>query len=276
MPAIPIGTITLYYESHGKGEPLVLLPDLGYDVTSLWAQVPRLSQEFRCIAIDNRGVGRSSKPSSPYTIKLLAEDVINVLDHIRIERAHFFGVSMGGAIAQEIAINYPERVGKMALLASWPRADRYLTSLFELFRDVKRSVDPLTFEREVALWSFTRDYFDEHYDDLEKRQRASLDVPYPTPSTTFARQAEACIAHDTLERLPQVTAPTLALVGDRDIFTPPKFSAQISEAIPDSKLEIIDGAAHAAHWEKSEDVNEQVIAFLSGATVGVSEAVASS
>ena len=220
MPAIPIGTITLYYESHGKGEPLVLLPDLGYDVTSLWAQVPRFSQDFRCIAIDNRGVGRSSKPSSAYTIKLLAEDAINVLDHLRIERAHFFGISMGGAIAQEIAINYPERVARMALLASWSRADRYLTSLFELFRDVKRSVDPLTFERKVALWSFTREYFDEHYDDLEKRQRASLDVPYPTPSTTFARQAEACIGHDTLGRLPQITAPTLAVVGERDIFTP--------------------------------------------------------
>jgi pimeloyl-ACP methyl ester carboxylesterase len=276
MPAIPIGTITLYYESHGKGEPLVLLSDLGYDVTSLWAQVPRLSQDFRCIAIDNRGVGRSSKPSSPYTMKLLADDVINVLDHIRVDRAHFFGVSMGGAIAQEVAINYPERVGKMALLASWPRPDRYLTSLFELFRDVKRSVDPLTFEREVALWSFTRDYFDEHYDELEKRQRASLDVPYPTPSTTFARQAEACIGHDTLDRLPQVTAPTLALVGNRDIFTPPKFSAQITEAIPESALEIIEGAAHAAHWEKPDEVNDQVIAFLSGATIGATEAVASS
>jgi pimeloyl-ACP methyl ester carboxylesterase len=209
-------------------------------------------------------------------MKLLADDVINVLDHIRVERAHFFGVSMGGAVAQEVAISYPERVGKMALLASWPRPDRYLTSLFELFRDVKRSVDPLTFEREVALWSFTRDYFEEHYDDLEKRQRASLDVPYPTPSTTFARQAEACISHDALDRLPQVTAPTLALVGDRDIFTPPKFSAQISEAVPESKLEIISDAAHAAHWEKSDEVNEHVIAFLSGATVGVSEPVASS
>lgn len=276
MPAIPIGTITLYYESHGKGEPLVLLPDLGYDVTSLWAQVPRLSQDFRCIAIDNRGVGRSSKPSSPYTMKLLADDVINVLDHIRVDRAHFFGVSMGGAIAQEVAISYPDRVDRMALLASWPRADRYLTSLFELFRDVKRSVDPLTFEREVALWSFTRDYFDEHYDDLEKRQRASLDVPYPTPSTTFARQAEACIGHDTLERLPQISAPTLALVGNRDIFTPAKFSEQLAEGIPDAALKIIDGAAHAAHWEKSDEVNEQIIAYLSGAAVGASEAVASS
>jgi pimeloyl-ACP methyl ester carboxylesterase len=209
-------------------------------------------------------------------MKLLADDVINVLDHIRIDRAHFFGVSMGGAIAQEVAISYPDRVARMALLASWPRADRYLTSLFELFRDVKRSVDPLTFEREVALWSFTRDYFDEHYDDLEKRQRASLDVPYPTPSTTFARQAEACIGHDTLERLPQISAPTLALVGDRDIFTPPKFSEQLAEGIPDAVLKIIDGAAHAAHWEKSDEVNEQIITYLSGAAVGASEAVASS
>ena len=127
---------------------------------------------------------------------------------------------------------------------------------------MKRSVDPLTFEREVALWSFTRDYFDEHYDDLEKRQRASLDVPYPTPSTTFARQAEACIGHDTFDRLSQIAAPTLALVGSNDVFTPPRFAAELAENIPDSAMQVIDGAAHAAHWERSDDVNDLVVGAL--------------
>jgi 3-oxoadipate enol-lactonase len=262
MPAIPIGTITLYYESHGKGEPLVLLPDLGNDVTSLWAQVPRLSQDFRCIAIDNRGVGRSSKPSNVYTAKLMAEDAINVLNHLGVDRTHVFGVAMGAAIAQEMAINHPERVDKLALLGAWARPDRYLTSLFELFRDVKRSVDPLTFDKDVAVWSFTRSYFDTSYDELEKRQRAALDVPYPTPATTFTRQAEACIAHDSLDRLDGVASPTLLMVGEEDIFTPRRFSDDMAQTMPNATVVAIEGAAHAAYWEKPDQVNDLVLEHL--------------
>ncbi len=269
MPAIPIGTITLYYESHGKGEPVVVLPDLGNDVTSLWAQIPVLAQDFRCIAIDNRGVGRSSKASMPYTTRLMADDTVKVLDHLGLERAHVFGISMGAAIAQEMAINYPDRVGRVALLGAWARADRYLTSLFELFRDVKRSVDPLTFDREMALWSFTRSYFDTSYDELEKRQRAALDVPYPTPSNTFTRQAEACMSHDTLERLEALKAPTLCMVGRHDIFTPPQFSEDIVRGLPEGSLEMIEGTAHAAYWEQPDVVNQLVAAHLrSGQPIG--------
>ncbi|HZT97853.1 MAG TPA: alpha/beta fold hydrolase [Chloroflexota bacterium] len=269
MPAIPIGTIQMYYESHGKGQPLVLLPDMGNDVTSLWSQVPRLSQDFRCIAIDNRGVGRSSKPSTQYTMKLLADDVIHVLDHLRIPRAHVFGISMGGAIAQEMAINHPERVGALVMVASWARPDRYLSCLLELFKDVKRSVDPLTFERQVALWSFTRGYFDTSYDELEKRQRASLDVPYPTPSVTFTRQVEACMAHDACDRLGQITAPTLNIAGEEDIFTPLPFSRELTEMIPNANLEVVPGSAHAVHWEKPDEVNQLTIDHLTNAGIAL-------
>lgn len=263
MPAIPIGTITLYYESHGKGVPIVLLPDLGNDVTSLWSQIPTLSQDFRCIALDNRGVGRSSKPSTVYTSSLMADDTIKVLDYLRIDRAHVVGFSMGGAIAQEMAINYPDRVDKVVILGGWARADRYLGSLFELFRDVKRSVDPLTFDKEIALWSFTRSYFDTSYDDLEKRQRAALDVPYLTPATTFTRQAEACMTHDTHDRLDQIASPTLLVVGDQDIFTPRLFSEEIASRIPNSSVKVVEGAAHAAYWEKPEEVNSLILEHLS-------------
>lgn len=262
MPAIPIGTITLYYESHGKGEPLVILPDLGNDVTSLWAQMPRLSQDFRCLAIDNRGVGRSSKPSVPYTTKLMAEDAFKVLNQIGVREFGILGLSMGGAIAQEMAIAEPDRVKKLIILGGWAKPDRYLTSLFELFRDVKRSVDPLTFDREIALWSFTRAYFDSSYEELEKRQRAALDVPYPTPHTTFTRQAEACMTHDSLDRLDQLRASTLLIVGEQDIFTPVRFSKEMAGRIKKSRVVQIEGAAHAAHWEKPDEVNDLVMAHL--------------
>lgn len=262
MPAVTIGTIITYYEVHGKGQPLLLIPDLGYDVTSFWAQVPRFSQAYRCLAVDNRGVGRSSKPSSPYTTKLLAEDVIHLLDYLHLDKVHVMGVSMGGAIAQELAILYPERVERLVIVSSWPRCDRYLTSLFELFRDVKRSVDPLTFERQTAVWGFTPAYFDAHRDELEKRQRASLDVPYPTPAPTYARQAEACIAHDTCDRLDQIVAPTLVAVGEADIFTAQRFSREIAERIPDARLHTVPAAGHALYWEKPDELNDLVMRFL--------------
>ena len=255
MPAIPVGTITLYYESHGRGEPLVILPDLGNDVTSLWGQIPKLSQDYRCIAIDNRGVGRSSKPSMVYTTKLMAEDTFNVLTSIGVQECSILGLSMGGAIAQEMAILQPERVKNLIIVGGWSRPDRYLVSLFELFRDVKRSVDPLTFDREIALWSFTRAYFESSYEELEKRQRAALDVPYPTPHTTFTRQAEACMAHDTFDRLGEISASTLLIVGKEDVFTPRRFSDELAERIPKGRVEEVEGAAHAAYWEQVDVVN---------------------
>jgi 3-oxoadipate enol-lactonase len=262
MPAIPVGTITLYYESQGQGNPLVILPDLGNDVTSLWGQLPRLSQAFQCIAIDNRGVGRSSKPSVPYTTRLMADDVFSVLNSLGVDQCSVLGLSMGGAIAQQMAIMHPSRVQKLVILGGWARPDRYLTSLFELLRDVKRSVDPLTFDREIALWSFTRAYFDSSYDELEKRQRAALDVPYPTPHTTFTRQAEACMAHDTFDHLNEIKADTLLLVGKDDVFTPRRFSDEMAKKIKRARVVEIEGAAHAAYWEQVDVVNDLVINHL--------------
>lgn len=267
MPTVTTGTMTTYYEVHGKGEPLLMIPDLGFDVTSFWAQFPRFSQSFRCVAVDNRGVGRSNKPSNPYTTKLLAEDALHILDALHIDRAHVFGVSMGGAIAQEMAINHPERVERLVMVSSWAHCDRYLTSLFELFRDVKRSVDPLTFERQIALWSFTPAYFNNHYEELEKRQRAALDVPYPTPSNTYARQAEACIAHDTRDRLRQLKIDTTVVVGAQDMFTPVHFSREIADLIRRAKLEVIQNCGHAVHWEQPDALNELVMKALGAAYV---------
>jgi pimeloyl-ACP methyl ester carboxylesterase len=264
VPAIPIGAITLYYETHGKGDTVVLLPDLGNDVTSLETVTGTLSQTYRCIVIDNRGVGRSSKPSSPYTTKLMAEDTIQVMDYLRIDKAHFFGASMGAAIAQEVAIARADKVRSLSLLGAWSHPDKYLCCLFELFRDVKRSVDPLTFDREVALWSFTRQYFDTNFDELERRQRAALDVPYPTPSTTFTRQAEACMNHNSHDRLGQVNCPVQLIVGARDIFTPRRFAEEMSEQLSNARIDVLDNAAHAAYWEQPAALSEAVGQFLAG------------
>ena len=198
----------------------------------------------------------------PYTTKLMAEDTFNVLNHLGIQDVNVLGLSMGGAIGQEMAIAQPDRVKKLIIVGGWAKPDRYLTGLFELFRDVKRSVDPLTFDREIALWSFTREYFETSYDELEKRQRAALDVPYPTPHTTFTRQAEACMGHDALDRLDKITADTMLIVGKEDIFTPARFTEAMAERIPTARVCEVEGSAHAAYWEKPDEINDLVLAHI--------------
>jgi pimeloyl-ACP methyl ester carboxylesterase len=192
----------------------------------------------------------------------MAEDAFSILTHLGIQEFSVLGLSMGGAIAQEMAILYPDRIKNLIIVGGWAKPDKYLTSLFELFRDVKRSVDPLTFDREIALWSFSRSYFDTSYEELEKRQRAALDVPYPTPHTTFTRQCEACMAHDSFDRLGEIQASTLLVVGKEDIFTPPHFSNEMAEKIPNARVVEIEGAAHAAYWEKVDEINDLVLAHV--------------
>ena len=110
MPTVRVGDINMYYEIHGKGEPLLLIMGLGSDLTSWIFQIPEFSKKYRVIAFDNRGVGRSDAPDVPYSTAMMADDTTGLLDALGIERAHILGLSMGGFIAQELALKYPQRV----------------------------------------------------------------------------------------------------------------------------------------------------------------------
>ena len=115
MPTVKVGDISIYYEIHGEGEALVLI--MGYGGSSLgwFRQIPVFSRGFKVVAFDNRGTGRSDKPDIPYTMKMMAGDVAGLLEAIGIDAAHIYGVSMGGRIAQEFALRYPEKVVSLIL-----------------------------------------------------------------------------------------------------------------------------------------------------------------
>jgi pimeloyl-ACP methyl ester carboxylesterase len=262
MPTIHVNGMDMYVEEQGEGEALVLIMGLGADGT-LWQQhVDSYSRYLRCILIDNRGAGRSAKPIGPYTTTMMAEDTLAVMNALGIDKAHVSGISMGGAIAQELALLAPGRIQSMTLISTWQQCDVYTTRVFEMFRSLITTSDPLTFGRMLELWIFGPLFVNYHTDELLRREELGKLNPNPMPQHAFQAQCDACITHHTVERLGGLQIPVLITVGDKDIFTPLHYSVALAQEIPGSELLVFEDCGHAHHWEQLELFNEKTLNFM--------------
>lgn len=262
MPIVRANGIYINYEERGEGEPLILIMGLGADgaVWELHAQA--YEQHFRCILMDNRGAGLSDKPAGPYTTEMMADDTAGLMDALGIERARVAGISMGGAIAQSLALRHPGKVRSMALVSTWARCDTYAKIIFEHFKKMRAVSEPGDFMQLLQLWIFAADYTAAHLDDLIQGQQGARENPNPMPQHAFDAQCDACIAHETLDKLDAIHIPTLITVGDADIFTPYRFSRAIHDRISGSELFVLERVGHAHHWEKLDEFNSKTTAFL--------------
>jgi pimeloyl-ACP methyl ester carboxylesterase len=260
MPTVISSGIRVAYEEHGRGEPLVLIMGLGAD-GSLWEEhVKDYAQHFRCILVDNRGAGNSDKPAGPYTTAMMAEDVVGLMNVLGIVEARVAGISMGSAIAQELALRHPRKVRSLVLISSWARCDRYMREVFEQFLRLRAVVSAEHFMQLLQLWIFTPRHFDTHFDDLiEGRRQAHFN---PMPPHALAAQCAACAGHDTLERLAKLLQPALLTVGDADIFTPLHCTQAMHERMPNAELLVFPGSGHCHHWEALDEFNARTTAFL--------------
>jgi 3-oxoadipate enol-lactonase len=265
MPTATVNGINLYYEEHGQGPPLILI--MGFTAHSLlwFQQVPVLSQHYRVITFDNRGVGRSDVPPGPYTIRKMADDAAGLLDHLGVERAHVVGWSMGGMIAQELALSYPQKVERLVLLASLAQAEPYANGWITF---TVQSYNPdLDLAGRLLMgmpWIYTPTLMTQPAMVKGALEAAKAD-PFPTTQASVAAQAEACrgyIYGDALERIRAITAPTLVLVGAEDILTPPDYSRAMAERIPGARLQILERGGHGVPVEYPQAVNDALLAFL--------------
>jgi pimeloyl-ACP methyl ester carboxylesterase len=262
MPTIHVNGMDMYVEEQGEGEALVLIMGLGAD-GSLWQQhVDFYSRHFRCILIDNRGAGRSAKPIGPYTTAMMAADTLFVMNSLGIDKAHVSGISMGGAITQELALLAPERIQTMTLISTWQQCDVYTTRVFEMLRSLITTSDPVTFGRMLQLWIFAPLFFNHQVDELLHREELGKLNPYPMPQHAFQAQCDACLSHYTAGKLSGLQMPVLITVGDKDIFTPLHYSAALAEEIPGSELLVFEDCGHAHHWEQLELFNEETLNFM--------------
>ena len=265
MPIAKANGINIYYEIHGKGEPLVLIAGYGANSISWFNQTPVLSKKYRVIIFDNRGTGRSDKPDIPYTIKMMADDTAGLLDAIGIRAAHVFGLSMGSAIAQEFAINYPEKVISLILgcassgAAHSASADPAAMMQLLNMKDSKQKSP----EEEVKLLLpiiFTQEFIDKNKDKIGEfiKRRAE----HPTPPFAYGRQGQAVVGFDTYDRLPQIKAPTLIINGSEDKICPLENARRLGSRIPNSEVVILEKVAHSFNAEAPEKTNSIILDFL--------------
>ena len=272
MELAPSGTVQangqeLYYELHGEGPPLVLVMGIGYD-SSLWtlAQVPVLSTQFQVILVDNRDAGRSSKARHPYTIADMADDLAGLLDALRIQQSHLLGLSMGGMIALEFALRHGDRLNRLVLTGTGAAPARSAVDPIQIWDWVKAN-DPTgdVFGGQQFVSLFSTAFLRNHH---AVRDTAALlaSNPYPMTPDAYGRQADAYRQFDALDRLAAVTAPTLVVVGEQDLLTPPWIAREVAEAIPGARFEIIrgDGSSHVVPIECPDEFNGLVLKFLSG------------
>jgi pimeloyl-ACP methyl ester carboxylesterase len=247
MPTVKANDINIYYEVHGQGEPLLMIQGLS-NYSGHWTTLlPPFAEKYRAIIFDNRGTGRTDKPETPYTMEMMAADAKGVLDAIGIDKANVLGVSMGGMIAQEFALDYPDTVINLILGCTSCGGKHGLPPTAESIaflgnpERAKLSVEQRA--RDTAPWLWTKGFIDKHPEAVDRY--VAVTMKYPTPLHGLANQMQAVAGGDTYERLPRIKSPTLVIAGDSDRLIPFENSNIIASRIPGAELVVIPNAGHA-------------------------------
>ena len=257
MPSVGAEGAEIYYETTGDGDPILLIMGLGADSRGWAMQMQAFAERYRVIAFDNRGVGKSSVPPPPYTTEQMARDALAVLDAEEIQRAHVLGVSLGGAIAQELVLAAPDRVRSLALGSTWAGPSDWRSRLRKMQLGVLETQGVEALVRARVLFIFSSPMFEKAPQMMDLIEKTMAE----TPLEGYLHQLDAAEAHDARARLGKVTAPTLVLTGKRDILVPPELSAEVASLIPGAELVVLE-TAHAIQLEESALFNETVLAFF--------------
>jgi pimeloyl-ACP methyl ester carboxylesterase len=264
MPVQAVRTgVSLNYEVSGEGDPLLLVMGTAGSIP-LWGElVPRLAQRYRVIAFDNRGLGGSERGEGPITVASLAEDASALLEALDVPRAHAMGWSLGSAIVQELAMGHPEQVASAVLYATWGRCDGYQRAMLAALR-LPYAVRDMEAALTVAGLAFSPELLDRP--DVQQLFEPMLPA-FPQNEAQMAvtvEQWDADLELDTLDRLGGIEAPTLVVVGEQDLLTPPRQSKAVADAIPKARYELVTGpgSSHGLHIERPDDLVRIVTGFL--------------
>jgi 3-oxoadipate enol-lactonase len=256
----------IHYEIRGQGEPLALI--FGYGGSGrAWGEpfLRLLEAHFKTIVIDNRGTGQSDKPEKPYSLIDLAADVASVLDHARIDRAHLMGISMGGMIAQEFALNHPARLRGLVLgctvcgFAHSVAGDPETVAALQVNPGEPQASQ---IERLLAACC-AKPFLASAKGQAVLKERLAEVMNYPiTPLHTYKLHWGAIAGFDTFDRLPQLKVPTLVITGTSDLLVPDANSDIIKDRIPGARICKLPGAGHLFFWEAPEETAAAVTKFL--------------
>jgi len=249
----------IYWDEQGQGEAVLLIMGLAYPSQMWYRTRPLLASRYRTLALDNRGIGQSDVPPGPYPIALMASDAAAVLDAAGIESAHVFGVSMGGMVAQEFALQYPKRVQSLILgctAVGGPAAVRAEPEAIQMLMRREKMSPEQAAEAAVPFI----------YDPTTARARIDEDLAirrpwFPSPAG-YAAQLQGILGWESYSRINQIVAPTLVIHGEADRLVPPGNAKLIAERIPGAKLVMIPHASHLFLTDQTEVSHHAILQFL--------------
>jgi aminoacrylate hydrolase len=260
LARIDIGPLTLNVEERGSGPAFIFIPGLAGLLNAWQYQIAELSQRYRCITFDHRGTGDSDKPAFGYSTEVLSRDVIGLMDALGIDRAHVAGTSTGGCVLQNLAIDHSGRVRCCIFSNTWVKADEYITRVQATRKRIALSYGPDEYVKVSSL--FTNGPMQFRYDldkvmDLEHRALQTV-----APAGVLTQRIDMTLTHDRSADLPRIASPSL-IVGTRDDATVPFYQSEdLHQAIPGSRLVIIEEGGHYSYRRHWQEWNRIIDAFL--------------
>ncbi|MFW9896041.1 MAG: alpha/beta fold hydrolase [Candidatus Thorarchaeota archaeon] len=263
----------MYYRIQGEGYPLVLIMGMGsnLDWCTPFSMLEQLSKNFKVITFDNRDSGRTDAPETDSTIEMMAEDAKGLMDALNVEQAHVLGASMGGDIAEIMAINYPDKINKLVLCCAdagnttlFPTSPEAMELGMKLIQEKNKAGKDRNTEYEIAKLFlpllFPQPFNDNNQDTIETTINTLLIAPMG--GKEFMKQMNAKLKFDIIDKLPQIAKPTLIMHGKEDIVVPYKNAEYLAEHIPGAELVSYDKGGHLFLYQEPEDVMNRVIEFL--------------
>jgi aminoacrylate hydrolase len=260
MPEVRVGDSEIYYESHGKGPAVLLVPGLG-GVGGYWLpNIPAFTRGHQVIIHDHRGTGQSSRSLIKYSVDQMTTDLIAVMDDLGIEKAHLVGHSTGGAIGQTLAATHPERLLSLTIYASWTKADPFFRRVFEARRTLLTAAGVAAYVRATPVFLYPDWWINDNIDTLEAREKVV--IPNFPPAEIAASRIDAVVDFDRTADLGAIAVPTMIIVAKDDILTPPYYSRQLAQMIPGAEFVELERGGHCASETNPTAFENAVLGFI--------------
>lgn len=264
MPKVNVGDLSLNYEIMGEGSPVLLVTGIGADSLAWAFNAPALMGNHKVVTVDNRDIGLSDKAQAPYTMEAMGDDTIALLKELDLGPVHFVGHSLGGMIAQQVALKAPELLKSLMLVTSIGRVPAASELLINHWVSVIEKLGMEGFCDFVTIMTLSGEYIENNWEIVSAFRQMMLAhlSQNPIDPSAFRRQGEASQSHDVLDRLKEIKIPTKVVGAGGDILVPPRFSEQIAQAMPDAEYVLLENIGHGVNVENPDQFNAMLLEWF--------------
>jgi pimeloyl-ACP methyl ester carboxylesterase len=260
MPFATVGDVKINYEVQGEGDWLVLVGGYASGNWQAWgAQLTELAKSFRVLAFDNRGIGESDVPDYPYTTLMMARDTLGLMDHLGIERAHVFGKSLGGNIAQWMALEQPQKVRSAVMTSTFAKPDQRRANMVRWWMATAEGAGYDKLFPGLMTYFYTAEFYDANIASIERTVQALIAAKRPIKG--FLHMGDSILTHDTMDRMGEIKVPCLLMGGADDIITPARQMEEMGRRIPNAEVRIFPSTLHGFMVERPDAFN-MIVEFL--------------